>query len=108
MCRYCTTRRATRKKRMKSFGDRLDECHYLYLKEILHMFQKSEPLSQFQERIKCVLTLRNIDDIVSLRNAVVHPKPLVSGVFPLSRLMQVHRLVKDLISECKRETTYNM
>lgn len=103
-CKYCLRERANRHKRLRSYGDRLEEYYYLNLKETLHIIVKSESMDRIQKQIKGILTLRNCEDIVDLRNDIAHPKPLVSGRFPIGRLIKVHDLIKDLILKCKENT----
>ena len=100
-CDYCIGTRTRRAQ--KSFsGDTLEEYRYLYLKELLHIVMKSGNLSLAHERTKNVLTPEDCDVIADLRNEIAHPKPLVSGNFPLSKLIKVHNLISELIFICKR------
>ena len=104
-CKYCLNRRQAREGRKKSqkplSKDSLEEYYYLYTKELMHVIIKSDIRGQIQKRAKRVLTLSDCDDIAKLRNTVAHPKPLVSGKFPINRLIKVRKLIKDLIFACK-------
>jgi predicted transcriptional regulator len=103
-CKYCYRKRT---ERQISPRDSLEEYYYLYIKELLHIIIKSEKLGQIQKRIRNLLTLENCDEIAALRNEIAHPKPLVSGKFPINRLVKVHNLLEKLIFMCKLKFNTN-
>ena len=104
-CEYCTQKRRTREN--KEFSrDRLEEYYYLYLEELIHIIAKSEDLSEDQKQVKDIMVRRRYGKIVELRNAVAHPKPLVSDKFPVEKLAEAISLLRDLISTCKHNQDF--
>ena len=63
--------------------------------------QGSEVFSENQKQVKDFMFSRGYTKIVELRNAIAHPKPLVSDKFPVEKLAESINLIKDLISTCK-------
>ena len=98
-CRYCLY---CRKKREKKYAnDKLEEYYYLYIKELMHIITDSDIRKQIEKGTKNILRKRDCEDISQLRNTIAHPKPLISGKFPINRLIKVHNIIKDLIIACK-------
>lgn len=98
-CKYCLRCREKRKKKYSK--DNLEEYYYLYIKELMHIVTHSDIRNRIEKRTKEILRMKDCEDISQLRNTTAHPKPLVSGKFPINRLIGVHDLVKDLIAACK-------
>jgi len=101
-CKYCREQRGKRAEKEFS-GDTLEEYHYLNLTELLHIVGESENIRPAHDRIKSVLALDRCDDIIRLRNAIAHPKPLVWEEFPLDKLVKVHDIIRNLILILKND-----
>ena len=99
-CAHCVRKRKIRDAKKYSC-DRLEEYYYLYLEELIHIIAKSEGFSENQKQVKDFMVSRGYTKIVELRNAIAHPKPLVSDKFPVEKLAESINLIKDLISRCK-------
>ena len=103
-CKYCKRmrkRRLNTSKKRKSTEDKLEEYYYLYLKEVFHIITHCDINERIGKTEKGILKSKDYDNIVQLRNTVAHTKPLVSGKFPIKRLVKTHNLIKSLISACK-------
>lgn len=97
-CRYCNgKRKILSADKKKNPEDRLEDYYYLYLTEMFHMITQSD----LNVRIAPHFKTKDYIDIVQLRNTVAHTKPLVSGKFPVKRLIETQNLIKSLISACK-------
>lgn len=97
-CRYCNGKRKILSAgKRKNPEDRLEDYYYLYLTEMFHMITQSD----LNVRIAPHFNTKDYIDIVQLRNTVAHTKPLVSGKFPVKRLIETQNLIKSLISACK-------
>lgn len=99
-CKYCVRKRKARKNYMHSH-DNLEEYYYLYMKELIHIIIKSESFCETQRKVKNVMLRKGYGEIVKLRNAITHPKPLVSDKFPISKLTRILDLIKNLTFTCK-------
>jgi predicted transcriptional regulator len=100
-CPYCLRERESRKNRSNS--DSLDEYYYLNLRELLHIVIESDIIERLERRVDA-LNNKDYEDIALLRNAVDHCKPLVSGDFPIDRLVKIHERIRNLISAAKVQT----
>jgi predicted transcriptional regulator len=100
-CDYCLKNRKSRKN--KSNSDSLDEYYYLNLRELLHIVIESD-IREHLERHVGALNNKDYEEIALLRNAVDHCKPLVSGDFPIDRLVKIYERIKNLISAAKAQT----
>jgi hypothetical protein len=99
-CGYCIKARERRKG--KVYPDKnLEEYHYLYLTEIIHIILKSESLCESHRKVKSIFHSNSYGEIDTLRNAVAHPKPIVTDDFPLEKLVRLHNLIRDAIALCK-------
>lgn len=99
--RYCLRKRESRKN--KSNSDSLEEYYYLNLRELMHIIMKSD-VREHLERHVGALNNKDYEEIALLRNTVDHCKPLVSGDFPIDRLVKIHRHITNLISAAKAQT----
>lgn len=100
-CRYCLRKRESRKN--KSNSDSLEEYYYLNLRELIHIIIKSDVRERLERHVGSHNN-KNYEEIALLRNTVDHCKPLVSGDFPIDRLVKIHELIKNLISAAKAQT----
>lgn len=98
-CKYCLRRREKRKKERSK--DNLEEYYYLYIKELMHIVTHSDIRNQIEKSTEKILRMKDCEDISQLRNTIAHPKPLVSGKFPINRLIKIHNLIKNLVAACK-------
>jgi len=99
-CDYCIEMRQKRKG--KVYPDKnLEEYHYLYLTEIIHIILKSESLCESHRKVKNTFQSNSYGEIDALRNAVAHPKPIVTNDLPLEKSVRLHNLIRDTIALCK-------
>jgi hypothetical protein len=98
-CDYCIGKRNFRKKHIQ-LDENLEEYHYLFLKEIIHIVMKSKNLCALHEKVKAILQDKD-KELTEFRNNIVHPKPLVSNKFPVAKLRATQFLIDRIVSTCK-------
>lgn len=101
-CDECRKKRKQRKKWIsKKLDEKLDEYHYLFLIEILHMVTEGPTLSKSHERIKELLKTETCKELSDFRNYIMHPKPIVTEKYPLSKLADIQNLAYQILTIAK-------
>jgi predicted transcriptional regulator len=103
-CNNCKSKRNQRKRGNNRQSDEgLDEYHYLFLIEILHMVKEGPTLSKSHEKIKELLRTETCKELSDFRNYIMHPKPIVTEKYPICKLADIQNLAYQILAITKNE-----
>lgn len=104
-CNTCKMKRKSRINHIKrQIDEELDEYHYLFLIEILHMISKSPSSSKVHQKIKELLKKEQCKELNEFRNHIMHPKPIVSKKYPIKKIAEIQNLVNQILTIFKNES----